>query len=128
MDKKKLALIHIIKRDLNLSDEAYRDILHRAAGVDSAKDLDDAGFRRLMNRFVRSRHYRVNARGMTLRQKMLIQSLARDLGWDAGHLNHFIGKYYHQPDLYHLSRREAAKLIESLKHVSGRQPQTKRKE
>ncbi len=122
MDKKKLALIHIIKRELNLSDETYRDILRRAAGVDSAKDLDDAGFRRLMSRFVRSPHYRVNARGMTLRQKMLIQSLARGLGWDTGHLDHFINKYYHQSELCRLSRGEAARLIESLKHISGRRP------
>jgi len=120
MDHKKLALIHIIKRELNLSDETYREILQQAAGVKSAKDLDAAKFRKLMNHFVRSPYYRLNARGLTLRQKMLIQSLARDLGWDTRHLNNFILKYYHQPGSRSLSRGEAMKLIESLKQVRQR--------
>ena len=38
MDKKKLAVIHIVKRELSLSDDEYRDILERVAGVRSAKD------------------------------------------------------------------------------------------
>jgi len=120
MDRKKLALIHIIKRELNLSDEAYRDILFRAAGVESAKDLDAAKFRKLMNHFVRSPYYRVNQRGLTLRQKILIQSLARDLGWDTRHLDNFIRKYHHCPGCLDLSRREAINVIESLKQIRNR--------
>ena len=42
IDHKKLAVIHIVKRELGLSDEEYRNILHTAAGVQSAKDLDEA--------------------------------------------------------------------------------------
>lgn len=54
---KKLALIHIVKKELGLSDEEYREILRREAGVDSAKDLTDESFRQLMRFLVRSRHY-----------------------------------------------------------------------
>lgn len=38
-----LALIHIARADLRMTDEAYRALLHAVAGVASAKDLDAAG-------------------------------------------------------------------------------------
>ena len=68
LDRKKLAVIHIVKRELGLSDDEYRDILQRETGVRSAKDLDDKGFRRLMRYFTASRHYRINKYGLTFRQ------------------------------------------------------------
>ena len=117
MDKKKLALIHIIKKELNLSDEEYRGILREAAGVTSAKDLDERKFRDLMNYFVRSRHYRLNRFGLTIRQKLYIQSLAQEIGWTDKHIDNFIHKYYHKPNLDRLTRQEAMKVIESLKHI-----------
>jgi len=46
MDRKKLAIVHIVKKELNLSDEEYRSILQQAAGVSSARDLDDEKFRK----------------------------------------------------------------------------------
>jgi hypothetical protein len=117
LDRKKLALIHIVKKELGLSERDYRCLLRRVAGVESAKDLDEAGFRTLMRFFVRSDYYRANAFGMTLKQKMFIKSLVSQLGWDPQHLANFIHKYYRRPDLDHLDRREASKLIESLKSV-----------
>ena len=56
LDRKKLAVIHIVKRELDLSDQQYREILLRETGVRSAKDLDEKGFRRLMRYFAGSRH------------------------------------------------------------------------
>lgn len=50
---KRLKLVQVAKRKLALSDEAYRDILKRCAGVDSAKQLDDAGFGKVMDEFRR---------------------------------------------------------------------------
>jgi hypothetical protein len=120
MDKKRLALIHIIKKELCLSDAEYRRILYEAAGVNSAKDLDDARFRKLMNYFVRSRHYRLSPGGLTLRQKIYIDSLARELSWDSGHLVNFIRKYYHKEELRFLDKKEAMHLIESLKNIISR--------
>ena len=38
LTRKKLAIIHVVKSELKLSDEAYHDILKKAAGVDSAKE------------------------------------------------------------------------------------------
>ena len=117
LDRKKLALIHIVKKELEISDEDYRCILKRIAGVDSSKDLDEAGFRKLMRFFVRSDYFRANSFGMTLKQKLFIKALASQLGWEETHLTNFIHKYYQRPDLDHLNRKEASKLIESLKAI-----------
>lgn len=121
IDQKKLALIHIVKKELELSDEAYRHMLFSAAGVHSAKDLDENTFRSLMNYFMRSRHYRVDHQGMTLRQKMFIKDLAHQLGWEEAHLDNFLHKYYHKSGLTQLTRQEASKVIESLKHIKEHQ-------
>jgi hypothetical protein len=120
MDRKKLAVIHIVKKELNLSDSEYRDILMESAGVTSSKDLDDGKFRKLMNYFVRSRHYSVNAYGLTVKQKLFIKHLAGELSWDETHLRNFILKYYHKDSLDKLTRKEAIKAIESLKHIRMR--------
>jgi hypothetical protein len=117
LDRKKLALIHIVKKELGLSEQDYRCILRRAAGVETARDLDEAGFRRLMRFFVRSDHFRANAYGMTLKQKLYIKSLAGGLAWDPAHLKNFIRKYYRKDGIEGLDRKEASKLIESLKAI-----------
>jgi hypothetical protein len=117
LDRKKLALIHIVKKELKLGDEDYRCILKRIAGVSTSKNLDEAGFRKLMRFFVRSGYFLANAHGMTLKQKLFIKALARELAWDPAHLRNFIRKYYRKEGLEGLSRKEASKLIESLKAV-----------
>lgn len=115
MDRKKLALIHIVKKELQLTDEEYRSILKSTAGIESAKDLDDAGFRKLMNYFMRKKNYRMNREGLTLKQKMYMDHLVRELGWEKEHFDNFIRKYYHKSHYGLLSRSEAIKAIESLK-------------
>jgi len=117
IDYKKLAVIHIVKRELGLSDDEYRNILQTASGVNSAKDLDEAGFRRLMRFFARSRHYRLNSQGLTLRQKLFIQHLFEELHWSADHCHNFLLKYYRKPDIEGLNKKEAGKVIEALKQI-----------
>lgn len=117
MDRKKLAVIHIVKKELGLADDEYRDILEKHAGVRSAKDLDEQGFRRLMRYFVRSRHYRTGRDAITLRQKMFIRHLVAEAGWDENHFVNFMRKYYKKEFLDSFSRKEASKLIESLKNI-----------
>ncbi len=117
MDKKKLALIHIIKKELNLSDAEYRDILMQAAGVHSAKDLDEEKFRKLMNYFVRSKHYRINPEGLTIKQKLYIKYLINEIKWTWDHFGNFLHKYYHTSDIENLTKKQAIKVIESLKHI-----------
>jgi hypothetical protein len=117
MDRNKLAVIHIVKKELNLSDAEYRSTLQRVAGVSSAKELDDEKFRKLMNYFVRSPYYQVNPFGLTIRQKLYIKYLAKEIDWEEEHLNNFIHKYYHKTNLDKLTRKEAIKVIESLKAI-----------
>jgi len=117
IDRNKLAVIHIVKKELALSDEEYRDILEKYGGVRSAKDLDDKGFRKLMHYFVRSRHYRSGPDVITLRQKMYIKHLVVEAGWDENHLVNFMKKYYRRSALESFSKKDASKLIESLKNI-----------
>ena len=117
LDRKKLAVIHIVKRELGLSDDEYRDILQRETGVRSAKDMDEKGFRNLMRYFVGSRHYRINKHGLTFRQKLFINHLVDDLGWDVQHFNNFLNKYYKKTAIDKLTKKEASKVIESLKNI-----------
>ncbi|MBU2102650.1 MAG: phage protein GemA/Gp16 family protein [Candidatus Omnitrophota bacterium] len=120
IDKNKLAVVHIVKKELALPDATYRKILKTAAGVTSSKDLDDEKFRKLMNYFVRSKYYHINPRGLTIRQKLLITSLAEQLLWEEGHLKNFVHKYYHKNTVEQLTKKEAIKLIEALKSILGR--------
>ena len=117
MDKKKLAVIHIVKRELSLSDDEYRDILERVAGVRSAKDLTDDQFHKLMRYFVRTRHYRVTGKGITLRQKYYIRQLKERLQWDNSHFRNYIHKYFHNRDLNSYTKHDASNLIVALKAV-----------
>jgi phage gp16-like protein len=120
LDNNKLAVIHITKKELALSDDEYRDTLEKVCGVRSSRDLDEAGFRKLMRYFARSKYYRINKHGMTFRQKMYIRHLVEDLGWNAVHFANFLQKYYHHKDVEELTKIEASKLIESLKHILSR--------
>ena len=117
LDHKKLAVIHIVKKELAISDQAYRDTMEKVAGVRSAKDLDEAGFQRLMRYFARSGHYRTSREGITFRQRMYIKHLFDDLAWDTTHCTNFLKKYYKTAELETLSKTEGSKVIESLKHI-----------
>lgn len=46
---KKLKLLHVGRRELKLTEEAYREILRHHGGVESSKDLDDPGFKRVID-------------------------------------------------------------------------------
>ena len=117
IDRKKLAVIHIVKKELGFSDQEYRDTLEKVTGVRSAKELDERNFRKLMNYFARSRHYKINPNGLTLRQKIFIKDLKNQLQWQENHFINFLRKYYKKEEIDSLTRKEAIKLIESLKNV-----------
>jgi hypothetical protein len=117
LDKKKLALIHIVKRDLHLSDQEYRDILQQVTGVRSAKDLDEKSFNRLLRYFARSKQYQIKPYGLTFRQKYFIKHLLADLHWDEDHFHNFLKKYYQKTGIDDLTKGEASKVIESLKNI-----------
>ena len=51
LSRQKLSIIHVAKAQLDMSEEAYRELLRSEGGVISSKDLDAAGFERVMKRF-----------------------------------------------------------------------------
>ncbi len=120
IDHKKIALIHIVKKKLGLSDQEYRKILNEAAGVSTSKDLNDQKFRKLMNVFVRSKHYQADNQAITLKQRFYIEHLVENLGWSPNHLKKFLLKYYHQERIIALSKQNASKLIVSLNNLRVR--------
>ena len=48
LSREKIALIHVAKKELGWSEEVYRHVLRDHGGVDSAKDLDEMGFDRVI--------------------------------------------------------------------------------
>ena len=48
---------------------------------------------------------------------MYIKHLVDDLAWDANHYANFLKKYYKTGETGTLSKTEAGKVIESLKHI-----------
>lgn len=51
ISREKIALIHVAKTRLQLDEDDYRSLLRAEGGVDSSRDLDEAGFERLLKRF-----------------------------------------------------------------------------
>ena len=49
ISKQKLALIHVGKKELGWSEEVYRHVLRDHGGVVSAKDLDEAGAKKVID-------------------------------------------------------------------------------
>ena len=126
MDRKKLAVIHIVKKELSLSDDEYRNILERITGVRSAKDLTGNQFHKLMRYFVRTRHYRVTNGGITLRQKYYIRQLKERLQWDDSHFQNYIYKYFHKRELNTHTMHDASNLIVALLSILKSSPDKRR--
>ncbi|KKW41015.1 MAG: PF06252 family protein [Candidatus Peregrinibacteria bacterium GW2011_GWA2_54_9] len=49
ISKQKIALVHVGKKELGLSEPEYREALRHHAGVKSAKDLDEEGFKKVID-------------------------------------------------------------------------------
>lgn len=49
ISREKIALVHVGKKELGLSEEEYREILRHHGGVGSARDLDEEGFKKVID-------------------------------------------------------------------------------
>lgn len=130
--KKKKALIHIAKEDLQLSEETYREILQGVAGVESSTQLTREGFIKVMKRFeemgfrgLLPTPYQPVPKGrliplespegkesITESQKGFISFLLEELGWDEGHYQAFCLRIIKRPNP--LTKREGQKIIIGL--------------
>lgn len=121
--RRQLALVHVAKRRLRLSDDLYRDILREQGGVESARDLDQEGFERVMQRmkelgFRVVRDQRPGALPTPL-QLRKIRHLWEDLGWrESERRVGFCRRVTGQP--WPQDREQANQLIEALKSMVRR--------
>lgn len=133
IDKSKIALIHVAKKQLALDDEEYRIILHSVCGVESAKEiarLED--FKALMRAFQKlgfknaeikeraMRFRRANASPDQLRMIEATWKLVTRNPDDPQALENFLKNRFHVPSLAMLSRRKASDVIEALKEMQLR--------
>ena len=53
ISKRQIAVVHVAANELQMVDADYRAMLQRVAGVSSSRDLDEAGFEKVMAEFER---------------------------------------------------------------------------
>ncbi|OGP63446.1 MAG: hypothetical protein A2170_14860 [Deltaproteobacteria bacterium RBG_13_53_10] len=137
--RKKKALVHIAKNDLNLDDATYQQILKGVAGVGSAAELTREGFERVMDRFqemgFRGLHpyspYPVSKgrlipsdspqglETITANQQDFISYLLERLEWDEGHYQAFCRRIVKKS--VPSTKRDGQKIIIGLMAVWRRQ-------
>jgi hypothetical protein len=137
LSRDQLALVHVAKRSLGLTDEAYRDILHVETGVESSKDLDRKGLDRLLSRFAdmgfRQGHLDGRPRGKpkarpvpdandlpTPGQQGMLRHLWEDVGWPLGERRTEFCQRMCGGHPWPQTRAEANVLIEGLKAMVKR--------
>lgn len=121
-----LAKIHVAKKQLDLDEDDYRAMLRAEAGVASARDLDDAGARRVMLWFDNHGFKRTGTSKGTAADRRPIVQKARAL-WISLHqldevsnrsdkaLDAFAKKVTGKDTLHFCTNGEAGKVVEALK-------------
>lgn len=129
---KKIALVHVAKSRLGLSEDVYRDTLRNVAGVESSTKLNDLGFELLMDYFAGLGFVsdaRANDLGMrrgmaTPAQVALIEALWREYTKNDG-TGVAMGRWLHRSfgvsALRFVTAEKAPKVITALKAMNGRE-------
>ena len=130
--RKKKAIVHIAKEDLHLDEESYHQILKGVAGVESATQLTEAGFEKVMHRFQEMGFkgllpdpYQPVPKGrlippespqgqetLTSSQLSFISYLLEKLGWEEEHYRAFCRRIIKKSDP--LTKRDGQKIIIGL--------------
>jgi len=130
--RKKKAIVHIAKEDLRLDEESYRQILKGVAGVESATQLTEEGFEKVMRRFQEMGFkgllpdpYQPVPKGrlippespqgeqtITPNQLSFISYLLEKLGWEEEHYRAFCRRIIKKTDP--LTKRDGQKMIIGL--------------
>ena len=129
---KKKALVHIAKGDLHLDEASYRQVLKGVAGVESAAQLTEEGFEKVMRRFqemgfkglLRDPYQPVpkgrlipsgspqERESITPSQQDFVSYLLEKLDWDEEHYHAFCRRIIKRPDP--LTKRDGQKIIIGL--------------
>lgn len=133
LSRPQTSILHVAKAKLHWDDETYRMALVRIAGVESSKDLDQAGFEAMMG-FADYCGFRPLAKGAprygnrpgmaTFAQLELIHELWRELHGqetcDDEHLTGWLLKYHKVSSMRFLTLEAARKCIVALKAWKAR--------
>jgi phage gp16-like protein len=130
MTNEQLALIHVAKKQLGLDDDTYRAILQKLGRVESAKQLDAAGFEAVLRYFNscgfestwRKRNYGERPGMASPRQVALIRQLWREYtgGDDDAALNKWLERTCKLSALAFLTPKAAQDAITGLKKMTAR--------
>jgi hypothetical protein len=143
--RKKKALVHIAKEELQLDQETYHQILKAVAGVDSATELTAKGFEKVMSRFQEMGFkgllpdpYQPVPKGrlippgspqgqerMTSNQLGFVSYLLEKLSWDEGHYSAFCRRIIKKPQP--VTKRDGQKMIIGLMAILRQRRIRKRK-
>lgn len=130
MTRDQLSVIHMAKKQLGLDDDTYRAVLLRQGGVESSKDLDQAGFESVMDYLTRSgfrsdwmkRTYGHRPGMASPNQVDLIKKLWRQWSDDGGEsgLDHWLERKFQVSALRFATPAVAHKAITALKVMTAR--------
>lgn len=126
-----LAKVHIAKKQLQLDEDDYRQLLLDEAGVDSAGDADEAGLKAMLRRLEGLGFKPVPKKGQSRQAQSPMARKARALWISLYHLGEvrnrsetaleaFAKRQLKCERMAWANQREAAKLIEALKAMAER--------
>ncbi|MCO5065672.1 MAG: regulatory protein GemA [Rhizobiaceae bacterium] len=130
---KKIALLHVAKRQLGLDEDTYRDILRRFGGVESSADLDPVEFEAVMIRMAglgfrstwTKRTFGDRHSSMaSAAQVELMRSLWEKYDpadEDEKHLNAWLRRFHGVSAMRFVSAKKAKSVITALKAMVARQ-------
>lgn len=132
LSRKKLSIIHVARAQLAMEDADYRQLLQRAAGVTSAKDLDEVTFELVLAE-LRRLGFRDNS-GIVHARRAGMASPAQQQRivalwefWngrrDPPHFRRWLEKYWKVSDLRFVEALTASKMIAALEKMA-RSPKT----
>ena len=115
---KQIALLHVAKRELALDDGNYRAVLSVHGGAESAKEITQAGFSRLMRYLVRIGFKAPAYTGRSSRKRDA-DALVTELGIDTAERQQNLCKRVIKK-AWPQTRGDANKMIECLKAMARR--------
>lgn len=132
---KRIKILQVARRQLDLTDDDWRALLSRSAGVDSSVDLDDGGFQLVMHELNRLGFKSTSARrgyGQRPGFASPAQVHAIRAKWavyrggepdpDDATLNAWLTRYHHISALRFVTAEKARDILTALKAMVGRQP------
>ena len=137
IENKKLALIAVARKQLNMHDDDYRALLLRAGVVTSTKDLSAPGFAAVMDEFGKLSFESTTAREKrcepyragdhtTYTQRSLIRRLWQEYKGkeDTAGLRRWLQSHFKVPDLRFLDSETTRKAIAALKNFKPKGSQS----